>query len=209
MTAPASGRLRADPDVRRFRSRALAPVVGALGPRWTLVTDGDPAPTAELFARPFVTVLVADGIAAPGNCVRGALDAWPVLSESVTGALVCLADAGAAARACREASRVLQPGGTAIFVATWPAGAVRDFDEAVVAAKLGVVRRLAIRRADAAGAAWAWVERRRAASAQGAARIECAIVARRPGGMEPELPTAGGVLASMFVPRRWRRADGS
>jgi hypothetical protein len=46
---------------------------------------------------------------------------------------------------------------------------------------------------------------RRAAAAAGAERVECAIVAVRPGRGLVEIPTAGSLLAEMFVPRAWRR----
>jgi hypothetical protein len=184
--------VRAMPRADFFALRRLLP---ALGARWALVHDGTLGlPRLEA---PEVVVGVGD---VPAT-VRGALDAWPVQSESVTGALLSVAEAAAAASAAREASRVLQPGGVAVFVATWEAAAVPAFDAVAAAAGLRVTRRLAIRRAgDTHG--WGWVQRLRARRADGEERVLCAIVARRAGGHDLEMPTAGSILAAMFVPRR-------
>ena len=188
----------------RLRRRVLAQVLPGLGPRWALVTDGT-ATGVLAAARPAVTVGVADGF----GTVRGALDRWPILSDSVTGALIAVTTGDAAADTCREAARVLQPGGVAVFLATWPAQDVPAFDAVLAAAGLTRTRRHAIRRVGAEPDAFArifpGIESRRTAAATGEEAIECALVARAPGGFETDYPTSRGMLASLFIPRRFSR----
>lgn len=184
---------------------ALGRLLPALGPRWALVTDADGAPDSA--ESPAVTVAVADRA---GGSVRGALGNWPVQSESVTGALVRLRDGAGAEASFAEAFRVLQPGGLVVFSAAWRAGDVPAFLAALSATDLRVTRRIAERRADAAPTlaesvlpGWAsW----RASHAGADVRIECVFAAARPGGFETDFPTSREILASMFVPRRWRAA---
>lgn len=189
--------------------RALARLLPSLGPRWVLVGDGAAAlPPAD--PRPAVAVTLSSGC--PGD-VRGATDRWPIQSEAATGALLRVADGALAARALPEALRVLQPGGRLIVAAAWRADAVPAFLAAIDAAGLVVLRRIAVGiaagihdRPQTALERWfpAWAAFR-ASSAAPATRIDCVFVAARPGGFDAPLPTAGDVLASMFLPSSWRR----
>ena len=196
--------------------RALEPVLRrllpSLGTHWVAVVEGAVPLLGAAHRPPRVLVAVGEAEAdarhvAPHDRVttHGALDALPVLSESATGVLVRVRDADAGARAAPEVARLLQPGGLAVFVATWPASAVTAFDGPVDDAGLHVVRRLAIRRAAASPGAWLAIERRRASAATGDTPVECAIVARRAGPDGPPLPTAAGMLADLFIPRIGRR----
>ena len=186
--------------------RALAPLHRSLGPRWALVHDGTSLP--NFVPAPAVTVALRD---VPGD-VRGAVEAWPVQSESVTGLLVAVADGELAAQSCPEAARVLQPGGLALFFAEWRADALPGFDAAVERGGLRLSRRVAIRRAGVdppSLARWLpWIESRRTAAATGDERIVCAIAASAPGGYAAALPTSREMLRSMFVPRAFGRDRG-
>lgn len=184
----------------RLDFRALRRILPSLGPRIAVVHDG--AFGMNSLGPPTCVVV---GLGDAWGSVRGAIDAWPLQSGSVTGALVLVGDGDVAARGCREAARVLQPGGVAAFLAVWRAEAVREFDARLDAAGLEPRRRAAVRRAGADGSGLAgllpWIESRRAAAAEGDARIVCVLTATAPGGHAADYPSSRSMLTSMFVPR--------
>lgn len=193
------------PLAERLRSRALARLLPALGPQWMLVTQYPGVAVPQSASSPRAVVVTAPGACPPG-AVRGAPDRIPIQSESATGVLVVTAhDAPGLAGVAAEARRLLQPGGVVVFLGVWSADQVEGLDAVLTRAGLTPWRRVAIRRVGAETSALAdvfpSVEERRAASASGAERVECAVVARRPGGVEADLPTGASVLASMFLPR--------
>ncbi|MCE9636265.1 MAG: class I SAM-dependent methyltransferase [Planctomycetes bacterium] len=193
----------------RLRARALIRLIPTLGPQWVLVTDsGTPAlPPDEPGPR---AVVATSTSTAPRGSVRGAADRLPIQSESATGVLVfALHGIELLATSATEARRLLQPGGVVVFLSAWRADQVEALDSVLQRAGLTPWRRVAIRRTGVAPSALTralpWIEERRAAAATGAERVECAIVARRAGGVEADLPTSASVLSSMFVPRFARR----
>lgn len=187
----------------RLDFRALRAVLPALGPRIAVVHDGS---TGLNSLRPPQFVVV--GLGDAWGSVRGSIDAWPLQSQSVTGVLVAVSDGDVAARGCRDAARVLQPGGVAAFFATWRADAVRGFDAISEAVGLAPRRRIAVRRAAHAGGLFPWIESRRAAAATGDERVVCVLTATAPGGHAVEYPTTRSVMSAMFVPRGVGRGRG-
>lgn len=185
----------------------MAGVAPMLGPRWVLVVEGA-APPLDSIGAP-AAIVSLDATRRDRAAVRGVAGALPILSEAATGVLVVSPDGADAVACVPEAARLLQPLGAVVLWSTWPAADVPALDAAFAAVGLDLRRRVAVRLADAPPSAvaswWPTWESRRAASAEGDTRVECAIVATRPGFGTADMPTGGSLLAEMFVPRVLRR----
>lgn len=195
------------------RRRALSRVLPLLGPRRAVVTRGGGGPPAEDGGpRPGIVVRTA-GDAAPRASafeVVGAADRIPVQSGAATGVLFIGVRVGEPE--FLEAARLLQPGGTVVVIGHGTAADARALDAPLAAAGLERRLRIAILRtgvhagrgAPAFAGLAAFLEMRRAAASPEGTDLEWVVAANGPGTSGLELPDTRGILASMFLPARWR-----
>ena len=208
-----------------LRQRVLARHIGALGPRVAYVGRSEPRLTDALGKRIAIRVDVAEGTGdARGAVVRGRLGELPIQGGALTGVLLADAlstdDEATLGRVCDDVMRTLQPGGALVILDRLSVGReVSDPGSAVdvsrLVAALGasgleVAHRLALRRSGAAPALpralWAisaWRDQRAASApprddATTPADRDCAIVAHRPGGNAPRLPSAADLTRTWF-----------